>query len=67
MIVYLNASPGELFRSLSGGKGKRRRKAVQGKGMGFSLPIYDLSFIQPYKPHSCIPDFAGMTILLQVH
>jgi len=26
-----------------------------------------LSFIQPYKPHSCIPASAGMTILLQVH
>jgi L-asparaginase II len=33
---FRNGSPGELFRSLSGGEGKRRRKAVQGKGMGFS-------------------------------
>ena len=66
-IVYLNGSSGELFRSLSSGEGKRRRKAVQGKEMYFSYPIYDLSFIQPYKLHSCFPASAGITILLQVH
>ena len=31
-----NGSPGELFRSLSGGEGESRRNAVQVKGMGFS-------------------------------
>jgi len=40
MIVYLNGSPGELFRSLSGGKVKHRRKAVQGKGMGFLTHLW---------------------------